>query len=75
MLYQGESAIYEYSDMRFAEKHSFKTDWGQYPVYAHNISTVRAIEVIKKLQERNALRAASQRDLFELVELIREQVS
>lgn len=75
MLYQGESAIYEYSDAMFIDKHAFKTEWGPYTVYAHNNSTVRAIEVIKKLQERNALRAASQRDLFELVELIREQVS
>jgi hypothetical protein len=80
VLYQGATAIYE-GDAKAVlgigsgmVRHAFTAQWGQYPVYANNQSTVRAIEVLKVLEAAKVLKMDTYAQRFELVEKIRHWV-
>lgn len=81
MLYQGDTAIYEQRPEVCThlgakpEPHAFTAEWGPFPVYAHNYSTVRAIEILKLLQEHGEVKIHDTPKLFRLIELIRKWVS
>ena len=81
MLYQGDGAIYEQPSYICThigakpERHAFTTSYGPYPVYAYNYSTIRAIEIVKVLEERQVVKIHETPELFDLVEAIRKWVS